>query len=271
MRLSRTGMATPVQRPDDVGGVVLRCYRLPVTWLVGLFLAVLPSFAVNAADTPVLPKRAASVASFAPPGWIIEQQLSKDFNRDGRADALVLLRPAPMTAKSGQPDASGVAGATSVPGDSSAAVRLSAPRMLAVLLGTRSGYELSASNGRLVPQVDLASQEDPMADAELTVTPGGFDIKLGMTAGVGSYLGTALRYRFRRQDGCFRLIGYDRLETHRATLATQDLSVNFLTGAVVHTTGNAQSDATQVRRERLSANPRRCFQELDSAVDFRPL
>ena len=63
----------------------------------------------------------------------------------------------------------------------------------------------------------------------------------------------------------------DRLETHRATLATQDLSVNFLTGAVLHTTGNAQSDASQVRRGRLAANPRRCLQDLDSAVYFKPL
>ena len=48
-----------------------------------------------------------------------------------------------------------------------------------------------------------------MADGELTVRPGGFDIKLGMTAGVGSYLGATVRYRFRYQNGCFRLIGYD--------------------------------------------------------------
>ena len=243
-------------RPDQVarsGGVVRVatswCWKRGVTLWLGLMLAAPPSFAHSPVAPPELPKRAASVAGFVPPGWVIEKQLSGNFNRDGRADALLLLRMA---------DAD------------NSAVHVSTPRVLAVLLGTRNGYELSASNGRLVPQVDLNSQEDPMADGELSVRPGGFDIKLGMSAGIGSYLGAVLNYRFRHQNGCFRLIGYDRLETHRATLDTRDLSVNFLTGAVVHTTGNAQSDAIQVRRERLAANPRRCLQDLDSAVDFKP-
>jgi len=234
---------------------------------VSLMLVGQPGFAGSPAGLPVLPTRAASVAGFVPPGWVIEQQLSGNFNRDGRADVLVLLRMAPTTAT---PDLAGTNGVAGIPGDSGAA-RSSTPRVLAVLLGARNGYELSASNGRLVPQVDLVSQDDPMADGELSVRPGGFDIKFGLTAGVGSYLGAAVHYRFRHQNGCFRLIGYDRLETHRATLATQDLSVNFLTGAVKYTTGNAQSDVTQVRRERLAVNPRRCLQDLDSAVDFKPL
>ena len=231
--------------------------ELGVTLLAGLLmLAAVPSFAIDPVGSPRLPKRATSVAGFIPPGWVIEQQLSGNFNRDGRADALVLLRMAPTAEKQS-------------PTDSSAA-RLSTPRVIAVLLGIRNGYELSASNGRLVPQVDLNSQEDLMTDSELSVRPGGFDLKIGMTAGGSSYLGAALHYRFRHQNGCFRLIGYDRRETHRATLETHDLSVNFLTGAVVLTTGNAQFDTTQSRRERLAANPRRCFQDLNSLVDFKP-
>ena len=230
---------------------------LGVTLLGGLLLlAAVPSFAGGSVESPGLPKRAASVAGFVPPGWVIEQQLPGNFNRDGRADALVLLRMAPTAVEQS-------------PADSSAA-RLSTPRVIAVLLGTRNGYELSASNGRLVPQVDLNNQEDPMTDSELSVRPGGFDIRIGMTAGGGSYLGAVLHYRFRHQNGCFRLIGFDRRETHRATLDTHDLSVNFLTGAVVLATGNAQSDATRSRRERLAVNPRRCFQDLGSLVDFKP-
>lgn len=257
MRLSRGWSDQAVRNRGAVRQVTTWVSELGVTLLAGLLmLAAVPSFAGDPVGSSGLPKRAASVAGFVPPGWVIEQQLSGNFNRDGRADALVLLRMAPTAEKQG-------------PADSSAA-RLSTPRVIAVLLGTRNGYELSASNGRLVPQVDLNSQEDPMADSELSVRPGGFDVKLGLTAGVGSYLGAAVHYRFRHQNGCFRLIGYDRLETHRATLATQDLSVNFLTGAVAHTTGNAQSDVTQIRRERLAVNPRRCLQDLDSAVDFKP-
>lgn len=266
MRLSRGGTTQSTLNLGDVTVVLSWISELRLSFLLGLTLAALPSFAVRVADSPKLPQRAATLAGFVAPGWVIEQQLAGDFNRDGRADALILLRKAPATT---QPDTNGANGAADFPHDSSA-VRRSAPRVFAVLLGARNGYALSASNGRLVPQVDLANQEDPMADGELMVKPGGFEIKLGMTAGVGSYLSAMVRYRFRHQNGCLRLIGYDRLETHRATLDTQDLSVNFLTGTVVHTSGNAQSDASRIRRERLATNPRRCLQDLHSAVDFKP-
>ena len=98
-----------------------------------------------------------------------------------------------------------------------------------------------------------------MADGEITVRPGGFDLKIGMMPGIGSYLAATMRYRFRFERGCFRLIGYDRAETHRGTLDTRDVSVNFLTGAVIQTTGNAQSGRSQSQRSRLTANPRRCL------------
>ena len=70
---------------------------------------------------------------------------------------------------------------------------------------------------------------------------------------------------------CVRLIGLDTLQTHRATQDTQDTSINFLTGAVVVRSGNAQTDATTQRRSRLAANPRRCLPDLDSAAGFQPL
>lgn len=196
----------------------------------------------------LVPSNAAQPAQFVPEGWVLEQQKFADFNRDGRADALLLMR---RWEASGTPQ-----------------------RILAVVLrqrGGNAGYALAELNRRLIPHSDDATQEDPMADGELTARRGGFDIKLTLLAGMGSYQTATLRYRFRYQDGCFRLIGYDRMETHRATLDTRDLSINFLTGAVVHRTGNAQSDATEERREKLKTNPRRCFGELDSAAGFNPL
>ena len=103
------------------------------------------------------------------------------------------------------------------------------------------------------------------------VRRGGFDLRLNLLAGVGSYQSASLHYRFRCRDGCFRLTGYDRLETHRATLNTKDLKIDFLTGTVVRTTGNAKSGVEQVRRERLPDRRRRCFQDLGSAADYEPL
>lgn len=206
-----------------------------------------PAPAADAA-MPALPAAAATVESLVPVGWTIEQRHRADFNRDGRADVLLLLRQA--TAEGATP-----------------------PRMLLVALATARppGYVLSAANARLVPRDALGTLEDPMAEGEITVRPRGFDLKLGMVSGAGSYQAATMRYRFRLEGGCFRLIGYERAETHRGTLDTRDMSVNFLTGAVIRTSGNAQSNATQSRRQRLADNPRRCLADLPSGWTFDPL
>jgi hypothetical protein len=158
----------------------------------------------------------------------------RGFQRNNRADALLLLRQ--HTAGSTTP-----------------------ARMLLIAIATQTptGYQLLAANAPLVPTDPSGRLEDPMADGEIVVRRGGFDLKIGMMPTTGSYLAATMQYRFRLGGRCVRLIGFDRNETHRATLDTRDVSVNFLTRAVVQTTGNAQSGATQTRRTRLAANPRR--------------
>jgi hypothetical protein len=191
-----------------------------------------------------VPSTAAQPSQFVPWGWVLEQQKIADLNGDGRDDALLLIRKS----DSGR----------------------TPQRILAVVLRQPNGYALAEMNSRLIPHGDNIDQEDPMADGELTAQPGGFDVKLTLMSGAGSYEMATLLYHFRYQDGCFRLIGYDRMETNRATLDTNDLSVNFLTGAVTHRTGNAQSDATREKSDRLKTNSRLCFGDLDNAAVFHP-
>jgi hypothetical protein len=194
-----------------------------------------------------LPSKAAQPAQFVPQGWVLEQQKVADLNGDGLDDALLLMR---RSGGGGAPE-----------------------RILAVVLrqpGGKPGYVLAEMNRRLVPHSDDASLEDPMAEGALTAQRGGFDVKLSLLAGAGSYQMANVQYHFRYQDGCFRLIGYDRMGTNRATLESHDLSVNFLTGEVVHRTGSEQSDAIQERHDKLKSNPRLCFGALDSAQVFNP-
>lgn len=195
---------------------------------------------------PVLPPRAATPAGFVPSGWILEEQQTADLNSDRRRDAVLLLKQqVTMTAP---------------------------PRILLVALQQPGGqYTLAEQNRRLIPQIASDSQEDPMANGEILARQGGFDVMLTLLAGAGSYQTATIKYRFRRQSGCFRLIGYDRLETHRATLDTRDLSVNFLTGAVVQRTGNEKSEKTDEQHVKLTRNPRRCLGDLGSAADFNPM
>jgi hypothetical protein len=200
------------------------------------------------APMPALPAAGGTAESLVPRGWAIEQRHTADFNRDGRSDVLLLIRD-------------------------NVAQGTTPRRIVLVALATAQppGYVRSAANAQLVPR-DLSGQlEDPMADGEIAVRPGGFDLQLGMMPATGSYLAATMRYRFRFEGGCFRLIGYDRAETHRGTLDTRDVSVNFLTGAVVRTTGNAQSGRSQSQRSRLTANPRRCLDDLPSGWTFDPL
>jgi hypothetical protein len=194
----------------------------------------------------VLPLRAATLAGFLPAGWLLEEQQTADLNSDGRPDAVLLLKQQ--------------------------VTMIAPPRILLVALQQRGGqYALDEQNRQLIPQGVSDSQEDPMANGEILTRQGSFDVRFTQLAGAGSYQTVTFTYRFRREGGCVRLIGYDRLETHRATLDTRDLSVNFLTGAVVQRTGNEQSEKTDERKSRLTSNPRRCLSQLGSAADFNPL
>jgi hypothetical protein len=198
---------------------------------------------------PEIPATARTPEGFVPAGWTLARTASGDLDGDGRdGDALLLIT---QPAGTGTPK-----------------------QLLAVILREAlpgTGYALAAANRQLVPQSESPGQEDPLADGELVADTGGFEIKLTLLAGVGSYETASLIYRFRHEPGCFRLIGYQRLETHRATLATHDLSVDFLTGAIVDSTGNAASDAATEKREQLGTIPHHCFADLGPADRFDPL
>jgi hypothetical protein len=194
-----------------------------------------------------LPAEAQTIDALVPGGWAIEQRHAADFNGDGRRDALLLLR---------RP------GGDTVP-----------PRTLLVALARRSGgFVLAESNARLIPVDDTGRLEDPMADGEIVMRPAGFDVKIGMVPTTGSYQAATMWYRFRFGGGCFRLVAYDRLETHRATLDTNDLHVSLMTGHVTRTIGNAERDAApEIVREQLRANPRRCLAHIGNGWTFDPL
>lgn len=231
---------------------MIRAHVRRAATLLGL-LAVWPALAAQVRPAPEftppsLPANGATVESLVPTGWIIEQRHQADFNRDGRPDVLLVLRQA------GTED--------------------TAPRriVLVALATTRpQGYVLFDANARLIPSDSSGQFEDPLTNGEITVRPGGFDLRLSMMSGIGSYLTATMRYRFRFERSCFRLIGYDRYETHRATLDTHDLSVNFLTGSVTSTAGNAQSNRTQTQRSQLVSNTRRCLSDVPNGWTFDPL
>jgi len=256
-------LAGPRRRRSAPGGAWKPA--LQAAWraaLLALLSSGAPLQAATAAATPptapavalpVLPAQAASVTAFLHRGWHIEQQFQADFDRDGRTDALLLLQPIQPPQPEGPPQG------------------WSAPRRLLLLLRTADGWRLAEHNDRLLPRVDLSSQQDPMAEGEITLQPGGFRLSLGLAATIGSYQMATLRYSFAHDGQCLRLVRYERLELHRATLDTRDLAIDYLKGVVLRSQGNAQSGASQQRRERLPAKPRLCLRDLDDAARFKPM
>ena len=232
--------------------MMARGMRRLAGWLaaVAVSTAIVQSQGQPSADPPMpaLPASGATPEALVPQGWTIEQRRQPDFNGDGLNDVLLLIRerasqdPAP-------------------------------PRIVLVALATTKppGFAVTAANPRLVPRDASGNLEDPMADGEITLRSRGFDLKIGMMSGVGSYLAATMRYRFRVEGQCVRLIGFDRYETNRANLDTRDVSVNLLTGDVITTTGNAETTRRQAKRSRLPSNPRRCLQDLPSGWTFDPL
>lgn len=218
----------------------MTCRGYAAGWILTLLLA---SVDLEAQQPP---GPAQPVDALVPRDWAIEQRHGADFNGDGRRDALLLIR---------RPGA----------GDTP-------PRMIVVALARPAGgFTIVESNARLIP-VDISGQlEDPMADGELIMRPAGFDLSMGMLPTVGSYQQATIRYRFRFDGRCFRLVAYDRLTTDRATLDTADVKVSLLTGQVVRTTGNAERGTTAPpTREPLRANRRYCLADLGNGWTFDP-
>lgn len=209
----------------------------------------LPAIAAGAFAS-ALPVPPTGVEAFVPPGWRIEQRHAADLDGDGLPDVVLLLR---------QDDPQLVD-----------ATLNRNPRQLAVLQATREsvGYRLAGRSARLIPVADRAGAEDPLAEGEIVVRPGGFEVRLALVNGIGSYASRIATFAFRMEPGCVRLVRYLRMDTHRSTLATQDLKIDYLRGLRERATGNAQTDTQNIERERFTPPPRRCLESLPAAWEF---
>jgi hypothetical protein len=140
-----------------------------------------------------------------------------------------------------------------------------------VALAAAGGYRVAAVNQKLIPVSASAAIEDPLANGEISVSPGAFDVQIGLMAGAGSYQSATMNFHFRYRDACFRLVAYERGEIHRGTLDTRDLLVDYLGGKVVRATGNAQNDSRDKRQEAKAELPRLCFEDIGDGWTFDPL
>lgn len=174
-------------------------------------------------------------------GWEIAREAQGDLDGDGRAEAvLVLRRDDPQLVKEN---------------DGLGAPRLDLnPRALLVLENEGEGWRQLARSDTLVPpagSVEAPCLADPLEDGAVTIGNGVLSVLFNYWLSCGSYGVTIREYKFRLQEGRFRLIGFDRLEFSRATGRGDEVSTNYLTGRRKSVTGIAviEPDEADTPRE----------------------
>jgi hypothetical protein len=226
-----------------------------------LSLALMPSLAlaqwpdVPPVKAPALALTAPTPEAFVPTGWVLVQQIAQDFDGDGRPDALLLLRmndPHNVLTQEGMGES---------PLDTN-------PRLLAAVLAEGQGYRLAFQNLALIPRHDTPTLDDPFTSVESI--KGGFDVSLHSFANAGSWWMGNTKFRFRFQGGCFRLIGYDTSSVHRASQATESTSANYLTGLVVQSRSEGETDKPEVTRKKLKSKKPVCIEAMGDGFEFQP-
>jgi hypothetical protein len=222
--------------------------------------AIFALFAVVAGSVPevawpVLVPRATSPEGFVPAGWVVEKKLSQDFDGDGHEDVVLLLRMhesgSPLGKGANHPDANNMN-----------------PRLIAGALRDVKGYRLSFTNHALIPRPTSPEQDDPLDKLELDNH--GFIIGLRFWTSMGSWWTSTVRFHFRFEKKCFRLIGFDRSEFHRASHESNNFSLNYLTSVALRTTVESDDAKPKVTKTVLSPNPVVCIDELGDGFDYQP-
>ncbi len=166
-------------------------------------------------------------ARWVPAGWKLIRSVTGDLDRDGRADAVLVLEQADP--------------ANRRKNDGLGAPELNLnPRSLVVLLHTASGFRKVADVDQFLPsEHDDGSTclDDPLQEGGVGIARGLLRIDLHYWLSCGSYGVTHRTFSFRYDGGRFRLIGADVWAFMRSSGARSEISINYLSGREKVTTG----------------------------------
>lgn len=129
------------------------------------------------------------------------------------------------------------------------------PRRLIVLAGSAGGLRQIAASDHLIPpqgSEDSPCLADPLEDGDVRIEHGILHVDLHYWLSCGSYGVTNRRYKFRLEQGQFRLIGFDRLEFSRSSGEGEERSVDYLRGRIKRTPGIAMFDDDAARPAKVS-------------------
>lgn len=114
------------------------------------------------------------------------------------------------------------------------------PRQLIFLSLDGARYRKTGSAENFLPPENSADSPcllDPIEGRDLTLKKGVLTIRMQYFLSCGSYDVTNKTYKFRAEQGNYRLIGYDNSSFSRASLEGQSSSTNYLTNRRKRITG----------------------------------
>lgn len=197
-----------------------KIYLLPLAAVL-LLGSNLSSATAQTKKKPQLAQEGRSIEEIVPKGWE-EQHTEGDLNQDGIKDlVLIALSNDPARMKTREDGYQYNFN----------------PKLLAVYFGSPSGvYKLFKIWDSVVP-----AREDEYMDtnADIVITPkGAMDISYTFWTSMGTADTGINVHRYRFQSGDFYLIGKEYSFFNRMTGESQQVSINYLTGQKIVTTGN---------------------------------
>lgn len=208
---------------------------------------------------PAIPERGAADEFFLPQGWKQVERHFGDLDRDGRRDLVLLFRMASEANAVKRP-------AGGEPFDSN-------PWMLVVALQEADGtYRRVVADPAFIPRPEDPYQDAPLGEGALSLGDKGIlKVRLDWFRSMGGWTAFNNTFSFRYQDGCLRLIGFDRSEVARNTGETEDVSVNYLTGRGWERKGNLEEKRPQKQKAfQLKKNPVVCLEAVGNGLEFQP-
>ncbi|HEX6661940.1 MAG TPA: hypothetical protein VF067_08750, partial [Sphingomicrobium sp.] len=143
------------------------------------------------------------------------------------------------------------------------------PRMLVVVLVSKGGgYDLAASDHKLIPRRENPNQDEPFGG--VSIANGALHVKLTLFMSAGGWRMGSAAFTLRWQDDAMRLIGYDADWVQRNSGETEKVSVNYLTGRLLRTTGSIENDEEQKTNVTLPRKPLLTLNQIGDGLMFEP-
>ncbi len=205
---------------------------------------------------PTLPAEARDAAGFVPKGWLLESEKEGDLNKDGAPDLLLVLR---------MNDPKNV-----VKFDDDRELDTN-PRMLVAAFADKAkkSYSLALADHEMIPRHTMPQMEPPFDDGA-AIVGGTLQLSLSLFMNAGGWYTSSIKFTFRHQDGCFKLIGYDSTVMKRNTGEVQSVSINYLTKKARVGQGEMGDDQDDVVWKKLTKPSLLCLGEVGDGLDFVP-